>query len=42
LGCNRNALPLTACVDGKPVIERTRDVAPPNCSPVLPGVAAES
>lgn len=30
-GCARNRLPLTECVDGRPVIERTKDVAPPNC-----------
>lgn len=30
-GCNRNKHPLTACVDGRPVVERTVDVAPPNC-----------
>jgi hypothetical protein len=33
-GCNRNAVPMTECVNGKPVIERIRDVAPPNCEPV--------
>ena len=32
-GCNRNKPKLTACVDGKPVVERTLDVAPPNCVP---------
>ncbi len=30
-GCNRNRLTLTECVDGRPVVERTLDVAPPNC-----------
>ncbi|MCB2129742.1 MAG: hypothetical protein KDE03_11845 [Rhodobacteraceae bacterium] len=29
--CTRNQYPLTACADGRPVIERTIDVAPPNC-----------
>ena len=31
-GCNRNRYPLTPCIDGKPLIERTKDVAPPNCT----------
>ncbi|MEZ5730949.1 MAG: lipoprotein [Paracoccaceae bacterium] len=30
-GCNRNKPKLTECVDGRPVVERTLDVAPPNC-----------
>ncbi|WP_347310258.1 hypothetical protein [Defluviimonas sp. SAOS-178_SWC] len=30
-GCNRDRLYLTECVDGRPVVERTLDVAPPNC-----------
>lgn len=29
--CGRNQYPLTACEGGRPVIERTLDVAPPNC-----------
>jgi hypothetical protein len=32
--CGRNAVPMTECVNGKPVIERIKDVAPPNCAPV--------
>jgi hypothetical protein len=32
-GCGRNAAPMTECVNGKPVIERIKDVAPPNCQP---------
>ena len=32
-GCNRNKPKLTECVDGSPVVERTLDVAPPNCEP---------
>ncbi|MFZ1726463.1 MAG: hypothetical protein WBO29_00560 [Albidovulum sp.] len=32
-GCNRNKPKLTECVDGKPVIARVLDVAPPNCEP---------
>jgi hypothetical protein len=30
-GCSRNQFGLTECVDGRPVVERTLDVAPPNC-----------
>lgn len=30
-GCNRDGLKLTECVDGRPAVERTLDVAPPNC-----------
>jgi hypothetical protein len=30
-GCDRNKPKLTECVDGRPVVERTLDVAPPNC-----------
>lgn len=30
-GCNRNKFPITACVGDEPAIERTKDVAPPNC-----------
>lgn len=30
-GCNRDRLDLTECVDGRPAVERTLDVAPPNC-----------
>ncbi|SPH18418.1 hypothetical protein DEA8626_01956 [Defluviimonas aquaemixtae] len=30
-GCNRNRPQLTECVDGRPVVERVHDVAPPNC-----------
>lgn len=30
-GCSRNQYVLTECVDGRPVIARTLDVAPPNC-----------
>ncbi len=30
-GCERNPYQLTECVDGKPVVERIHDVAPPNC-----------
>ncbi|MFM2357061.1 MAG: hypothetical protein RLZZ528_2797 [Pseudomonadota bacterium] len=40
-GCGRNAVPLTECAGGKPVIERIEDVAPPSCDPVLPGVLPE-
>jgi hypothetical protein len=29
--CARNPFVLTECVDGRPVVERTLDVAPPNC-----------
>jgi hypothetical protein len=29
--CNRTQFVLTECVDGRPVVERTLDVAPPNC-----------
>lgn len=29
--CARSQYVLTECVDGRPVIERTLDVAPPNC-----------
>ncbi|MCW3781229.1 hypothetical protein [Defluviimonas salinarum] len=29
--CSRDKTPLTACAGGKPVVERTLDVAPPNC-----------
>ncbi len=30
-GCGRNKFPLTPCVGDVPAIERTKDVAPPNC-----------
>ncbi|MCB2115115.1 MAG: hypothetical protein KDE00_02145 [Rhodobacteraceae bacterium] len=30
-GCGRKQFVLTECVDGRPVVERTLDVAPPNC-----------
>lgn len=30
-GCNRDRLDLTECIDGRPAVERTLDVAPPNC-----------
>ena len=30
-GCSRNKFPMTACVGDHPAIERTKDVAPPNC-----------
>ncbi|MGL4281664.1 MAG: hypothetical protein ACRCS0_14975 [Albidovulum sp.] len=30
-GCTRNKFPVTACVGDEPAIERTKDVAPPNC-----------
>lgn len=30
-GCNRDRPDLTECVDGRPAVERTLDVAPPNC-----------
>jgi hypothetical protein len=30
-GCTRNKFPITACVGVEPAIERTKDVAPPNC-----------
>lgn len=29
--CARSQYVLTECVDGRPVVERTLDVAPPNC-----------
>jgi len=29
--CGRNKYPLTACISDRPAIERTKDVAPPNC-----------
>ncbi len=29
--CSRSQYVLTECVDGRPVVERTLDVAPPNC-----------
>lgn len=29
--CTRSQYVLTECVDGRPVVERTLDVAPPNC-----------
>lgn len=29
--CTRSPFVLTECVDGRPVVERTLDVAPPNC-----------
>lgn len=29
--CNRDRLDLTDCIDGRPAVERTLDVAPPNC-----------
>ncbi|MDW4547958.1 hypothetical protein R5H32_01200 [Defluviimonas sp. D31] len=29
--CSGDKTPLTACVGGTPVVERTFDVAPPNC-----------
>ena len=29
--CSRSPFVLTECVDGRPVVERTLDVAPPNC-----------
>ncbi len=32
-GCGRNAAPMTECVNGKPAVERIKDVAPPNCDP---------
>lgn len=31
-GCGRNKFPLTPCLGDVPAIERTKDVAPPNCS----------
>lgn len=30
-GCTRNKFPITACVGDQPAVERTKDVAPPNC-----------
>ncbi len=30
-GCGRNKLPITPCIGDHPAIERTKDVAPPNC-----------
>jgi predicted small lipoprotein YifL len=30
-GCGRNKHPLTPCIGDHPAIERTKDVAPPNC-----------
>lgn len=30
-GCGRNQFVVTDCAEGRPVIERTLDVAPPNC-----------
>lgn len=30
--CHRNKFVLTECVDGRPAVERTLDVAPPNCN----------
>lgn len=30
-GCERDPHVLTECVDGRPAVERTLDVAPPNC-----------
>lgn len=29
--CGRNKFPITPCIGDKPAIERTKDVAPPNC-----------
>lgn len=29
--CGRNKFPLTPCIGDRPAIERTKDVAPPNC-----------
>lgn len=29
--CARSQYVLTECIDGRPVVERTLDVAPPNC-----------
>lgn len=30
-GCNRNKFPITPCIGDYPAVERTKDVAPPNC-----------
>ncbi len=30
-GCERNPYQVTECVGGKPLVERVKDVAPPNC-----------
>lgn len=29
--CQKKQFKVTECVDGRPVVERTLDVAPPNC-----------
>ena len=29
--CERNKFPITPCIGDVPAIERTKDVAPPNC-----------
>ena len=39
-GCNRNAVPLTACNGTRPAVERVLDAAPPNCAQALPGEVA--
>jgi hypothetical protein len=36
--CNRDPPRMTLCDGNRPAAERTRDVAPPNCDPALPGV----
>jgi hypothetical protein len=35
-GCERPAK-MTECIGNRPAVERTLDVAPPTCDPVLPG-----
>ncbi|MBY0397986.1 MAG: hypothetical protein ACOY4T_08600 [Pseudomonadota bacterium] len=36
--CTRDPPRMTECLGNRPAAERTRDVAPPNCDPALPGM----
>jgi hypothetical protein len=35
--CTKSAAVMTPCYGNQPAVERTIDVAPPTCDPVLPG-----
>ncbi|MFN0115512.1 MAG: hypothetical protein ACKVPY_12630 [Paracoccaceae bacterium] len=40
--CTRDPPRVTECLGNVPAAERSKDVAPPNCDPVLPGVPQPS
>lgn len=40
--CNRDPPRMTECQGNRPAAERTKDTAPPNCEPALPGTQPEA